>query len=212
MNETSSEDDIQYHEGIPLIKCGIFSWYFFMRMGGIILKTLTTRNIVLAAFFLALGFVLPFFTAQIPSIGSMLLPMHLPVLICGFVCGWPLGLIVGAILPLLRSAIFGMPPMFPTAIAMAFELAAYGALTGLLYQLLSKKPLNTYISLIGAMLGGRIVWGLVSAVLYGASGKAFGLAVFMAGAFTNAVPGIILQIIIVPILILTLEKSHLIKR
>lgn len=179
-------------------------------IGGIKLKTLTTRNMVLAAFFLALGFVFPFFTAQIPSIGSMLLPMHLPVLICGFVCGWPLGLIVGAILPLLRSVLFGMPPML-TAIAMSFELAAYGALTGLLYQHLSKKPFNTYISLIGAILGGRIIWGIVTAVIYGTSGKAFGLGIFIAGAFTNAIPGIILQLLIVPALVITLEKSHLIK-
>lgn len=175
------------------------------------MKTLNTKNIVLAALFLALGFVLPFFTAQIPSIGSMLLPMHIPVLICGFVCGAPLGFIVGAILPILRSLTFGMPPMFPTAIAMAFELTTYGALTGFLYQRLAKKPLNTYITLIGAMLGGRIVWGLVSAVLYGMSGKAFGLAIFMAGAFTNAIPGIILQLVLIPVLVIALEKAHFIK-
>lgn len=77
--------------------------------------------------------VLPFFTAQIPSIGSMLLPMHIPVLICGFVCGGPYGLLVGAIVPLLRSVMFGMPPML-VAIPMAFELAAYGFMTGFLIK------------------------------------------------------------------------------
>ena len=111
------------------------------------MKNLSVRNIVLAGFFLAVGIVLPFFTMQIPSIGNMLLPMHIPVLICGFVCGWPLGLIVGFILPLLRSMLFTMPPMYPTALAMAFELAAYGDLTGLFYNRLAKKPLNTYIAL-----------------------------------------------------------------
>lgn len=175
------------------------------------MKKLNTRNIVLAAFFLALSLALPFLTAQIPTIGGMLLPMHIPVLICGFVCGWPLGLIVGALSPLLRSVLFGMPPMFPVAIAMAFELATYGVLTGLLYQLLPKKTLNNYITLIISMLGGRVVWGLVSAVLYGMSGKAFSLAIFVAGAFTNAIPGMILQIILIPILITSLKKAKFLK-
>ena len=175
------------------------------------MKNISVRKIVLAGFFLALGIVLPFFTMQIPSIGAMLLPMHIPVLICGFVCGWPIGLVVGFILPLLRSLLFTMPPMYPTALAMAFELAAYGALTGLFYHHLSKKPLNTYITLLLAMIGGRVIWGLVSAVLYGVSNQAFGLTVFMAGAITNAIPGIILQIIVIPILIIALEKARLIK-
>ena len=103
------------------------------------MKGFSVRNIVLSALFLALGFVLPFFTMQIPSIGSMLLPMHIPVIICGFVCGAPLGVIVGFILPLLRSLIFTMPPMFPTAIAMAFELAAYGMISGYLYNRRSEE-------------------------------------------------------------------------
>ena len=88
---------------------------------------------------LALALVLPFLTGQIPEIGSMLCPMHLPALLCGFMCGWPWGLAVGLISPLLRSVIFGMPPMFPTAVSMAFEMAAYGAVSGLLYRLLPKK-------------------------------------------------------------------------
>jgi thiamine transporter ThiT len=86
----------------------------------------TTKKMVLSALFIALGLVLPFFTGQIPQIGSRLLPMHIPILLCGFVCGAPFGLAAGFITPLLRSLIFGMPPMMPTAVAMAFELAAYG--------------------------------------------------------------------------------------
>jgi thiamine transporter ThiT len=80
--------------------------------------------------FVALGLILPFFTGQIPKVGSMMLPMHIPVLLCGLICGWKYGLMAGAVLPLLRSALFGMPPLFPTAAAMAFELAAYGFLSG----------------------------------------------------------------------------------
>ena len=115
------------------------------------------RKIVLAGLMIALAIILPFATGQIPQIGSMLLPMHIPVLLCGFICGWKYGLAVGFIVPLLRSMMFGMPPMM-TAIAMAFELAAYGVITGLLYKVLPGKKVKVYISLIVAMLVGRIVW------------------------------------------------------
>jgi len=71
--------------------------------------------------FIAIGLVLPFFTGQIPQIGRMLLPMHIPVFLCGLICGWKYGLMVGFILPLLRYAVFGMPVIFPNGIAMAFE-------------------------------------------------------------------------------------------
>ena len=91
-------------------------------------------KLVLSAMMLAIGFVLPFLTGQIPEVGSMLLPLHLPALICGFVCGWPWGLAVGFVLPILRSLLFGMPPMIPTALCMAFEMAAYGAAAGVLFK------------------------------------------------------------------------------
>ena len=117
-------------------------------------------RLVLSAMFLAIGFVLPFLTGQIPEVGSRLLPLHLPALVCGFVCGWPWGLAVGFILPLLRSLIFGMPPLAPTALAMAFEMAAYGAVAGVAYERLAKKPANVYVALIIALLAGRLVWGL----------------------------------------------------
>ena len=83
----------------------------------------SVKNLVLGALFLALALVLPFFTGHIPQIGAMLCPMHLPILLAGFVCGGPVGAVVGFIAPLLRSALSGMPTMFPAAVAMAFELA-----------------------------------------------------------------------------------------
>lgn len=171
----------------------------------------TTRKLVLAGLFIAIGLVLPFITGQIPEIGKQLLPMHIPVLIAGFVIGWKYGLAVGFILPILRSLLFSMPPMFPTAIAMSFELATYGCLTGLLYDRLPKKTPYIYITLILSMLGGRVVWGIVSLILYGISGTGFGWEAFMAGAFMNALPGIIIQIIIIPIIIIALERSSLIE-
>lgn len=98
-----------------------------------------TKKIVLAGLFIALGIVLPFITMQIPSIGNMLLPMHIPIILCGFICGGPYGLIVGVIVPLLRSVLFGMPALFPNAVAMAFELGTYGFVTGVLYKRFNKK-------------------------------------------------------------------------
>lgn len=171
----------------------------------------STKNLVTAAAFLALGMVLPFFTGQIPSIGSMLLPMHIPVLICGYVCGWQWGLLVGLIVPLLRSITLGMPPMMPVAAAMAFELAAYGAFTGFLYEILEKNTISIYISLIGAMIFGRIVWGLVSMVLYGIMGNAFSVQLFLSGALLKAIPGIILQLVLIPVIIITLRKAKVIE-
>ena len=161
-----------------------------------------TLKLVLSAGFLALGLILPFFTAQIREIGNMLLPMHIPVLICGFVCGWQYGLAVGFITPLLRSMVFGMPPMFPTATAMAFELASYGAVSGLLYRALPRKNVSVYISLIGAMIAGRLIWGLINVPIYGIAGKAYSWQIFMGGAFLNAIPGIILQLVMIPIIAL----------
>lgn len=171
----------------------------------------STTKLVWSAALLAVGMVLPFLTGQIPEIGSKLSPLHLPVLICGFVCGWQYGLAVGLILPVFRSLIFGMPPLMPTATAMAFEMATYGAITGILYEKLPKKNSSIYISLIVAMLCGRVVWGLVSVPLYGLAGKAFSFQAFLAGGFINAVPAIILQIVLVPILVMALRRARLMK-
>lgn len=173
-------------------------------------KNQITR-LALSAMFLAVGLVLPFLTGQIPEVGSMLLPLHLPALICGFVCGWGWGAVVGFVLPLLRSVLFGMPPMIPTALCMAFELAAYGAAAGLLYQKLSARRGRTYIALAGAMMAGRAVWGAVSVVVYSLlMENSFALTAFWMGAFVNAWPGIVLQLILVPLIVVALERAKLI--
>lgn len=162
-----------------------------------------------AALFLAIAMVLPFVTGQIPQIGSMLSPMHIPALLCGFVCGWPWGLAVGFIAPPLRSLLFGMPAMFPSAAAMAFELAAYGAFAGWLRRRLPKGKPYIYVTLILSMLLGRIVCGTARMLLAGLSGNTFTWALFVAGAFTNAVPGIILQLVLVPVLVMVMERAGL---
>ena len=169
------------------------------------------RRLVYAAVCLALALVLPLLIGQIPQIGQALSPMHIPVLLCGFLCGWPYGLLVGFIAPLLRGVIFGMPPLMPTGIAMAFELATYGFLTGLLYKLLPKEPAFIYVALILSMIGGRIVWGLARFVLAGLTASEFPFEAFIAGALTNAIPGIILHIVLIPIIVIALQRAKIIK-
>ncbi|MBE6036242.1 MAG: ECF transporter S component [Clostridiales bacterium] len=166
-------------------------------------------KLILSALFLAIAFVLPFLTGQIPEIGSMLCPLHIPVLLCGFICGWPWGLAVGFIAPLFRSLILTMPPLFPTAVCMAFELAAYGAVAGLLHRVLPRKKPFIYVSLLVAMIAGRIVWGIAMMIFMGVTGGTFTFAAFLAAAFTNAVPGIILQILLIPVLVMALDNPRI---
>ncbi len=170
------------------------------------------NNLALSAMFLALAFVMPFVTGQIQQIGNMLCPMHIPVILCGFVCGGPWGLVVGFIAPLLRSLILGMPPMYPGAFAMAFELAVYGFLSGILYRVFPKKKGYIYCSLIIPMIVGRLVWGVVQLACMGFDSTKFGFTAFWAGAVANAVPGIILQIVLIPVIVMFLEKAKIIRR
>ena len=179
------------------------------------MKTKTRNSAILrmayAAVCLALCMVLPFLTGQIPQIGSALSPMHIPVLLAGFLCGPWWAAAVGAVAPLLRFALFGMPPIFPTGVAMCFELAGYGLVSGLLYRKLPKKAVNVYVPLLAAMLEGRVIWGIVRVLLSGVAGEPFTWAAFMAGAFVNAVPGIIVHIALIPVIVLALRKAGFIE-
>ena len=166
------------------------------------------RKLVFAAMCLALALVLPFLTGQIPEIGAALSPMHIPALLCGFICGPVWGGIVGAAAPLLRHVLFGMPPLM-AAIPMAFELAVYGISAGVLYRLLPKKVPFLYVALIGAMIDGRIMWGIVKLIMSVAQASEFTFAAFIAGAVTGAIPGIICHIILVPVIVLALKRAKL---
>ena len=167
------------------------------------------RRLAYSALFLALALVLPFLTGQIPTIGKALSPMHIPVMLCGFLCGPLWGAAVGAVAPLLRSVLFGMPAMFPGGVAMTFELTTYGILSGWLYRLLPRKPWSIYVSLLVAMVCGRLVWGAARFALAGLSGSEFPFSAFLAGAVTGAVPGIILHIVLIPLLVMGLERAKL---
>ena len=181
----------------------------FVKEGKQFLTSLQIRKLIYAAIYLAIAMVLPFVTGQIPEIGSMLCPMHIPALLCGFMCGWQWGLVTGFIAPLLRSVAFQMPALFPTAVAMAFELAVYGGMAGLLYRLLPRKRWTPYPVLVISMVAGRVVWGAVRAILAGLTGNAFTWGLFLAGAVINAIPGIVLHLVLIPVLVIAMDRAGL---
>lgn len=166
-------------------------------------------KLVLSALFLALAYVLPFLTGNITAVGSMLCPMHIPILLCGFICGWRWGLGVGFVAPLLRALTLGAPPPFPTALCMAFELAAYGAMTGILHKVFKRKKPLVICSLLISMICGRIIWGLAMFICVG--GSEFTFYAFLGGAFLNAWPGIILQIVFIPPLVMLLDNPKILR-
>lgn len=178
-----------------------------MNIGGDFMSTI--KRLTLSSLFLALGFVLPFFTGQIPQIGSMLLPMHIPVFLCGLLCGWQYGLGVGLVLPVLRSLVFGMPPMFPTAISMAFELGTYGLVIGYVYSHAKWQCLKQlYIALLISMICGRIVWAFMTCVLMGLENVTWMMLV--EGALLSAIPGIVVQLILIPMIMVSLDKAKVV--
>ena len=147
--------------------------------------------------FIAIGFLLPFLTMQNRQLGQMLCLMHIPVFICGFMCGPYYGAACGLTLPLMRSLLLGMPLLFPDAVNMAFELATYGALSGLFYFLFPKKLPFTYLALVLAMLGGRLAYGIAAFITYGIAGLTFGIELYLTAAFITPWMGIALHIILI---------------
>ncbi len=173
----------------------------------------SVKELTAAAMLLAIGILLPSLTMNVPQIGNMLCPMHLPVLLCGAICGWKYGLAVGALTPILRFALFMPGAIINTGIPMMFELAAYGVLIAVLLKVIPNKHRipHIYASLIGAMIGGRLIWAVVRLIMSRfMQNLPFSLGIFVTQAFVNAVPGIILQLIIVPAVLFALERSKLI--
>lgn len=169
-----------------------------------------TKHIVLTGLCIALGLVLPMAFHSIPNAGNIFLPMHIPVLLCGLACGPAYGLACGVLAPLLSSLITSMPPA-PVLPGMLCELAVYGLITGLLIRLVhTKRPVvDLYIALVGAMLCGRVVSGVLNALIFRA-GK-YSMELWLTSAFVKAVPGILIQLIFVPLLVIALQKARLIK-
>lgn len=168
-----------------------------------------TKKLTLSAMFTTLGLILPLLTGQVKEIGNMLLPMHIPVILCGIICGGSWGFVTGLILPFLRSLIFGVPTMMPTAVSMSFELSVYGAVSGILYNHIfhaNAIHIRIYVTLIVSMLAGRCMWGISSFMLHTILQTRFTWHMFIAGALLNAIPGIILQLVCIPGIIYIINR------
>ncbi len=165
-----------------------------------------TKKLALSALFIAMCIVLPIAFHTIPNAGSIFLPMHIPVLMCGLICGWPYGLICGILGPLLSSLFTGMPPVAFLP-GMLCELAVYGLVTGLLVNKIQtgKRIFDLYIPLVCAMLAGRVFYGLMNSLIFKAG--SYTLTIWLTSAFITSVPGIVIQLILVPFLVHILQKS-----
>lgn len=168
------------------------------------------KNVVLTAVCAALCVVVPMAFHAIPNAGMVFLPMHIPVLLCGMLCGWPFGLTCGLLGPLLSSVITGMPPA-ATLPAMMVECAVYGAVAGILMKHVrtGKLYLDLYIALIPAMIAGRVISGIAKALIF-APGTT--LAAWATASFVTALPGILIQLLLIPALIFALERAKLIPK
>lgn len=177
-------------------------------------NSIRTRKLCFAALLLALGWLLPLLTGQNRDLGNTLSLIHIPAYLGGFLLGPGYGVLLGLLIPLSRSILFGMPVLYPRALCMAFEMAAYGGICGGLYRIMShkkkiKKVVGIYLSIIPAMLMGRVVWGIGRALCGLFSAEPFTWAAFIAGGFATAWPGMITQLILLPILVVSLEKTKL---
>ena len=168
-----------------------------------------TKQLVLAALFIAIGVVLPQAFHTVPNAGSIFLPMHIPVLIAGFALGPVFGAICGVITPILSHLIFSMPPV-PMLAQMVCELAVYGFLTGLLSRVfdVGSNLGKIYVVLILSMIGGRVIYGLLNYFIFKAG--AYSLQMWLSAAFIKALPGIAIQLVLIPILVSRLKKANLI--
>ncbi|MDU1538077.1 MAG: ECF transporter S component [Paeniclostridium sordellii] len=167
-----------------------------------------SKKIVLSAIFIAFGIIMPMIFHTVNLAGTIFLPVHIPVLIAGFLLGPTFGALVGIITPILSGLMTGMPPIIPMMPIMTFELCAYGFLTGILFD----KTQNIYLSLITAMIGGRL-FAVVGAFLVSLTiALQVSHLIFIFGNISKAIPGILIQLIFIPILIKYLEKNHEIKK
>lgn len=167
----------------------------------------SVKSLISTALCIALGVVLPLAFHAVPNAGMVLLPMHMPVLLCGLLVGPLCGLVCGAITPVLSFFLTGMPPgpMLPSMIC---ELAAYGLLSGL-FMLRTRdklnKPAAVYLSMIAAMVIGRVIYGLLNALIFKAG--SYSLQIWVSSMFITALPGIVIQILIVPVIVLALNRA-----
>lgn len=174
------------------------------------MKKNVTIKFAITAICITIALVLPLFTAQVRELGNALCLIHIPIILCGFICSWQYGLIAGLATPFIRFAIFGMPQLIPNGISMALEMGIYGCICGLCYKLFPKKIGYIYLSLIISMISGRIVWGIARYIFAGVQGTKFPIELFISSGFIVAIPGIIIQLVAIPIIVFALRKADLI--
>lgn len=181
------------------------------------MKRTQLAKMLIMAILLAVGMVLPFLVGQVQLLGQAISPLHIPVFICGLTCGWPWGAALGVLLPILRSVIFGMPPMMPTGLCMAFEMCAYGLLTGMLYpafrKMIRSKKFGHLPAMLAAMLiamvAGRLVGGAAKAIILGLNGNSYSFDAFIAAYFVGTSVGAVVHLIVVPAIVAALERAKL---
>lgn len=168
-----------------------------------------TKNLIITAACIAIGIVLPQVFHAVPNAGSVLLPMHIPVLLCGLTCTWPYGLACGILTPVLSSVITGMPPAAYLP-AMVVELAIYGLLSAVFMFLLKKQTftLRVYTALVLSMVCGRIAYGIVNALIFRAG--SYSMQLWLTASFVTALPGIIIQLVVIPVILLALQRAKVI--
>ena len=172
-------------------------------------KMSTVKLSMITAVCIALCVVLPMAFHSVQNAGSILLPMHIPVLLCGLLCGWPFGLLCGLAGPLLSSLITGMPPMAYLP-SMLVELAAYGLIAGIVMQIVRTQKLyaDLYSSLVAAMAVGRVIAGISRALIF--SPGNYAMSAWITSFFVTALPGIAIQLVLIPAIVIALEKARLI--
>lgn len=172
-------------------------------------KMSNVKKSIICAVCIALCYVLPLLFHGIQNAGTIFGPMHIPVYICGLVCGVPFGILCGIAGPVLSSALTGMPTIAYLP-AMVVELVVYGAFSGLMMKLVHTKNtyIDLYISLIVAMLSGRIIAGISKALIF-AAGE-YSMAAWVSGSFLTSWPGIVIHLIFIPSIVFALMKAHLI--
>ncbi len=172
-------------------------------------KMSNVKKSIITAVCIALCYVIPLMFHGIQNAGSIFCPMHIPVFICGLICGWQYGLLCGIAGPALSSALSGMPPVAILP-SMMVELAAYGTASGLMMKLVRTKSTyaDLYISLIVAIVCGRVLAGLAKALIF-ARGS-YSMSAWIAGSVVTSWPGTVIQLVFIPTIVFALMKSHLI--
>jgi niacin transporter len=174
-------------------------------------RVLSFKKTIIAAMLIVVGVILPqAFHGVGPMAGMILLPMHIPILLAGLICGPLYGLVVGFAVPLLSHLVFAMPPAFILP-AMLCELPVYGIVAGLLMTFVPLKHLyaRTYVALVGAMLVGRIVFGVVNTLVFNVGD--YSMQMWLTAAFITALPGIVIQLMAIPSIVVALQKEQLIE-